>query len=166
VGPFGGNASGGSSPATTVLVDYFFNTAFPLNPEDPTLPSITTQPTDQTVTVGNTATFNVVATGAAPLAYQWQKNTVDIIGATLASYTTPATVQGDSGSTFRCFVSNASGTVTSNAALLHVMPPPPPSTIVSDDFHTGTLNGSLWTFVDPHADGTLSFTGAGTSDAM
>src|SRR5207249_423919 len=33
-------------------------------------PSITTQPTSQTVTAGQTATFSVAATGTAPLTYQ------------------------------------------------------------------------------------------------
>src|SRR5713101_6604995 len=37
-------------------------------------PAITTQPGNQTVTAGQTATFAVVAGGTAPLAYQWQKN--------------------------------------------------------------------------------------------
>src|SRR6202040_1170751 len=37
-------------------------------------PTITTQPTSQTVTAGQTATFTVVATGTSPLSYQWQKN--------------------------------------------------------------------------------------------
>src|SRR6266404_3744146 len=37
-------------------------------------PTITTQPANQTVTAGQTATFTVVATGTAPLSYQWQKN--------------------------------------------------------------------------------------------
>jgi len=35
-------------------------------------PSITTQPGSQTVTVGQTATFTVVATGTPPLSYQWK----------------------------------------------------------------------------------------------
>ena len=40
----------------------------------PVAPSITTQPANQTVTAGQTATFSVVASGTAPLSYQWQKN--------------------------------------------------------------------------------------------
>ena len=48
-------------------------------------PTITTQPVNQTVTAGQTATFGVVAGGTAPLSYQWQKNGVKIAGATLAS---------------------------------------------------------------------------------
>ncbi len=62
----------------------------------PVLPTITTQPANQTVTAGQTATFTVVAAGAAPLNYQWQKNGVNIAGATSASYTTPAATTSDS----------------------------------------------------------------------
>ncbi|HUO65943.1 MAG TPA: immunoglobulin domain-containing protein, partial [Gammaproteobacteria bacterium] len=38
-----------------------------------TSPSIATQPANQTAAVGGTATFTVVATGSAPLSYQWLK---------------------------------------------------------------------------------------------
>src|SRR5437867_1297684 len=83
-------------------------------------PSITTQPANQTVTVGQTATFTVVATGTAPLSYQWQKNSTAISGATSASYTTPATTSSDNGAQFVVVVSNVAGNVTSNAATLTV----------------------------------------------
>src|ERR1700722_6441132 len=83
-------------------------------------PSITTQPANQTVSVGQTATFSVTATGAAPLSYQWQKNQVNIAGATSASYTTPATTSADSGTSFRVIVTNSVSSVTSNAATLTV----------------------------------------------
>src|SRR5207244_8214425 len=63
----------------------------------PVAPTITTRPGNQTVTAGQTATFTVIATGTAPLAYQWQKNGVSVTGATAASYTTPATTTADSG---------------------------------------------------------------------
>ena len=85
-------------------------------------PNITTQPVNQTVTVGQTATFSVVAAGTAPLTYQWQKNNANIAGATLASYTTPATVLGDSGATFRVIVTNPVTSITSNLATLTVNP--------------------------------------------
>ena len=85
-------------------------------------PTITTQPLSQTVTVGATATFSVVATGTAPLSYQWSKGGTAIAGATNASYTTPATVSGDNGSTFTVKVSNSAGSQTSNAATLTVNP--------------------------------------------
>src|SRR5437762_338767 len=83
-------------------------------------PSITTQPVNQTETVGQTATFTVVATGIAPLSYQWQKNTTAISGATSASYTTPATTSADNSAKFVVVVSNTAGSVTSNAATLTV----------------------------------------------
>ncbi len=86
----------------------------------PGAPTITTQPVNQTVTTGQTATFTVVAGGTAPLSYQWQKNGGNIAGATSASYTTPVMTTADSGSTFRAVVTNTAGTVTSAAATLTV----------------------------------------------
>src|SRR5882757_5495613 len=83
-------------------------------------PTITTQPVNQTVTAGQTASFAATANGTAPLSYQWQKNGANINGATSASYTTPATTTGDSGSTYRVVVSNSAGTAISNAATLTV----------------------------------------------
>ncbi len=89
-------------------------------------PSIDTQPVDQTVQAGETATFFVEASGTAPLSYKWQKNSADIDGAVDPSYTTPATVRGDSGALFRCIVSNGSGNTTSNTAKLIVLSPTAP----------------------------------------
>src|SRR5205807_6520319 len=83
-------------------------------------PSITTQPASQMVTVGQTATFTVVASGTAPLSYQWMKNGTAISGGTSSSYTTPATISADNGSQFAGVVSNTAGNVTSNAATLTV----------------------------------------------
>jgi hypothetical protein len=87
-------------------------------------PSITTQPANETVTAGQTATFTMVAGGTAPLGYQWRKNAVNISGATSASYTTPATATTDSGSTFDVVVSNTAGSVTSTMATLTVSAAP------------------------------------------
>ena len=87
---------------------------------NPFAPAITTQPSPRTVTVGDTSTFAAVATGSAPLTYQWQKNNSNIAGATRASYTTPATVSGDNGSAYRCIVTNGFASVGSKAATLTV----------------------------------------------
>jgi hypothetical protein len=84
-------------------------------------PSIATQPSDQKVVVGRPATFTVVASGSAPLAYQWQKGGTAISGATASSYTTPPSVQSDDGSTFLVVVSNAAGSMTSTGAKLSVV---------------------------------------------
>ncbi|MDB6105268.1 MAG: pyrrolo-quinoline quinone, partial [Gammaproteobacteria bacterium] len=83
-------------------------------------PLITTQPINAAVTVGNTATFTVVASGTAPLTYQWQKDGTVIMGATGASYTTPAAQITDDGAMFAVAVTNSAGSVTSNSAKLSV----------------------------------------------
>ena len=83
-------------------------------------PSITNHPSNQTVSVGQTATFSVTATGSATLSYQWQKGTTAIAGATSSSDTTPATTAADNGSQFSVIVSDSAGSVTSNAATLTV----------------------------------------------
>jgi Immunoglobulin domain len=85
-----------------------------------TAPTISTQPANQSVSVGQAATFSVVASGNPSPTYQWQKNGNSIGGATSSSYTTPATVAADNGATFRVVVSNSAGSVTSNAASLTV----------------------------------------------
>src|ERR1700678_4267487 len=87
---------------------------------NPNAPLIITQPANQTVAVGQTATFSVTASGSATLTYQWFKGGVAISGATSSTYTTPTTVTGDSGSLFTVTVSNSPGTVTSNPATLTV----------------------------------------------
>jgi hypothetical protein len=86
----------------------------------PLAPAITTQPTDQHVVVGAVATFSVLASGTAPLSYQWQKGTTPISGATAASYGTPPVVLTDQGSTYQVVVSNSAGSVTSAIANLSV----------------------------------------------
>src|SRR6266852_4075481 len=83
-------------------------------------PSISTQPANQTMTAGQTATFSVAATGTAPLGYQWRKNGANMTGATSSSYTTTATTTADSNSTFSVVVTNSAGTATSNNATLTV----------------------------------------------
>jgi glucuronoarabinoxylan endo-1,4-beta-xylanase len=88
--------------------------------KSPAAPTIATQPANQTVAVGQPATFSVAANGTAPLSYQWQKNGSNIIGATSSSYTTPATATTDNGSKFQVVVNNSAGSLASNAATLTV----------------------------------------------
>lgn len=89
--------------------------------------SIDTQPTDQTVTAWETAMFTVVATGDAPLSYQWKKNGNDLIdsgnisGATTATLTIRNVQAGDAGS-YTVVVTNGAVNTTSNIATLTVNP--------------------------------------------
>jgi len=104
---------------------------------NPVAPTITTQPANQAVVVGQTAMFSVTATGTAPLSYQWidAATGANITGATSSSYTTPATTLGDNGSTFRVDVINAAGSTLSQAATLTVTSAPPPSNIRVLTYH-------------------------------
>ena len=103
-------------------------------------PVITTQPADQTVKVGATATFSVAATGTAPLSYQWQKNGTAIVGATNASHTTPAVTAADNNAVFKVTVKNAAGEVLSNAATLKVETSTHTVKFVAGS--NGTINGT------------------------
>ncbi len=96
----------------------------------PTAASIATQPANQAVTAGRTATFSVIAAGTAPLSYQWQKGTTAITGATSATYTTAATTTSDNGAQYRVVVSNSMGSATSNSATLTVVAAAPATTDV------------------------------------
>lgn len=108
-------------------------------------PGITTQPINQTVTAGQVAIFSVAVSGTAPLAYQWQKNGVNIGGATSSSYTTPATTTSDNGSTFDVVVSNPAGSATSTSATLAVNSAPSPAIQLSStaiNFSNDIVNSS------------------------
>jgi hypothetical protein len=88
----------------------------------PIMPArITERPDSITVYEGMSARFTVVASGTKPINFQWQMNSQTILGATDSAYAIAATVRADSGSTFRCIVSNASGRDTSAIALLQVL---------------------------------------------
>jgi len=109
-------------------------------------PAITAQPANNTVSAGQTATFSVAASGAAPLNYQWQKNGANIAGATSASYTTPAATSADSGSVFQAVVSNSAGSVTSSRATLTVNPTVVAPTITTQPANQAVMSGQTATF--------------------
>lgn len=93
-------------------------------------PSITTYPVDQSVVVGHAASFSVVATGSAPLHYQWRLGST-AVGGDAATYdaTTLATTVGTYPLTVT--VSNTAGSVTSNVATLRVAAVVPPPVILT-----------------------------------
>ncbi|MDD5139086.1 MAG: FG-GAP-like repeat-containing protein [Verrucomicrobiales bacterium] len=87
-----------------------------------TAPSITSQPTNQTVTVGGVANFNVTATGTAPLIYQWKFNGTNIIGATNDTLTLSNVQLADAG-IYSVQVENAVDSALSSNAVLTVAVP-------------------------------------------
>ena len=86
---------------------------------------ITQHPENQRVNDGSSATFTISATGDN-LTYQWQQSAdngvswTDINGAKSSNYTTETTTMDMSGYQYRCIVTGAGGSVTSNAATLTV----------------------------------------------
>ncbi|MGC2331151.1 MAG: immunoglobulin domain-containing protein [Candidatus Acidiferrales bacterium] len=109
-------------------------------------PAITVQPSNETVLVGQAATFSVTATGNPKPTYQWQNAATgaNISGATSASYTTPATMLADNGSTFQVVVSNSLGSQASHVATLTVNASgPPPSSASVLTYHNDTMRTGL-----------------------
>jgi hypothetical protein len=82
-------------------------------------PAITAQPVAQSVAVGASVTLTVTASGSGTLSYQWRKGGVAISGATASSYTIAGVASGDAGS-YDVVVTNANGSITSNAVALNV----------------------------------------------
>jgi len=91
-----------------------------LTTPQPVAPSVTTQPVAQTVAAGQTAQFSVVASGTAPLSYQWQLNGQAIANATSSTYTTAPTVATDDGAMYSVVVANSAGSATSSSVRLTV----------------------------------------------
>ncbi|HVK58167.1 MAG TPA: LamG domain-containing protein, partial [Candidatus Kapabacteria bacterium] len=85
------------------------------------------QPQDAAIFSGNTATFTAgVITGFDDVpTFQWQRNGVDISGATNASYTTPVLTDVDTGTEFRAIISAGASTFTTRTASVSVTSLPP-----------------------------------------
>jgi hypothetical protein len=114
VGAFAGNYSASTPPAHTGVIDYFHKRAI--------APAITNHPVHASVQEPGGATFSVVASGTAPLSYQWRRNGVPIPGATAATYSHTSSTAADHNAQFDAVITNARGSVASDAAVLSVRP--------------------------------------------
>ena len=118
-------------------------------------PSITAQPASVAVTVGQTATFGISATGTGTLSYQWKKSGTPIGGATSASYITPATTIADNGAQYTVTVTDLVSSVASNTATLTVNAPP---SITAQPVSQTVIAGAAATFsVNATGMGTLTY---------
>ena len=99
-------------------------------------PSILTPPQAQFVAQGSNATLTVIASGTAPLKYQWRFNGADLASATQSSLARNNAQPTNSGN-YQVVVSNAFGVITSQVALVQVMLPPV-QTLFLDDFDANT----------------------------
>ena len=113
-----------SASSTPVDLASYPNTSDAGYPSFPTV----TNPANESVTVGDGATFTVAASsGTAPYTYQWQLSTDsgvnwnDILGATTTSLTLTGVALTDSGKQYRCVVNDSVWyEAISNAATLTV----------------------------------------------
>lgn len=100
----------------------------------PTAPAISSQPTGVTITAGQTVTFTVVATGTAPLTYQWYINTAPV-GTNSSTFLIMQTPPSDNGAQIYVTITNAAGAITSITVTLNVNSAPPPSTVNVLTYH-------------------------------
>jgi hypothetical protein len=86
-------------------------------------PAITSQPTNQSVVVGATVHFQVVASGTTPLSYQWFRGGSLLSGAT-SDLLTLTNIQPGQAGAYSVTITNTAGKITSGAAQLTVLVPP------------------------------------------
>jgi pectate lyase len=91
----------------------------------PVRPSIITQPTNQTVTAGQTATFTVSASGTDPLTYQWYFNTNSLVPGAASSSLEIDNAQATDAGAYSVVITNSAGSVTSAVATLSIVPAAP-----------------------------------------
>ena len=139
-------ATGGSFVVTGSVAGTETTALFDLT--DEVAPVVTSSPSDQSVVVGQPASFSASADGIPNASVQWQIEAPgattfsNISGATSTTYTfTPAS--SDDGDQFQAVFTNAAGSVTSNAASLQVLYAP---IITTEPASTSFNPGDLVTF--------------------
>jgi len=117
------SAAAADTGSDVLLVGY---TTEPIGPSGP---SIVSQPVNQTVAQGGTATFSVTANGTAPLTYQWRFGDTPISGATGSSLIL-SNVQPNQSGSYSVRVENSVSFVVSAPALLIVATNPTNPTLI------------------------------------
>jgi len=117
-------------------------------------PAVLNQPRSRSVLHGETATFNVFATGDATLGYRWLFNGTTLPGATNTSITV-TNIQSTNAGNYSVIVTNQSGSTTSRVAVLRVKTTDFPP-LLADDFDTNTSTN--WNIFWGASDGTPDYT--------
>ena len=149
-GAFAGLAQGASVTVGTFPYKISYGTnSIQLVPNLNVPPSITTQPSDQAVTAGNTATYSAAASGTPTPMVQWQISTngglswSNIAGATSSTYTTPPLTAGNDGNVYRAVYTNIAGSAATAAAVLRVNQAP---AVTLQPLDVATTSGATATF--------------------
>ncbi|MFC3146113.1 immunoglobulin domain-containing protein [Piscinibacterium candidicorallinum] len=108
-------------------------------------PILTSQPVGVAVQAGQAVSLSVAATGSAPLSYLWQRDGVNIPGAT-GPVLRLSNVQASAGGTYTVTVFNAAGTVNSNGAGVVVITPAGQPVISADPASATVATGSAAAF--------------------
>ena len=129
------------SPSFTIPLPRYTVPAFP--------PVVMLPPRSQTVSTGVNVTFTTAAIGDLPLAYRWQFNGANIVGATNDTLTVSNVTPAGAGN-YSVIVTNNAGVTNSRAAILRIRTNSFP-VMFADDFETnssanwnlffGTTNG-------------------------
>lgn len=109
-------------------------------------PTIVQGPAGRQVAVGQSARFEVRASGSTPLTYQWLRDGAAIPGATSPSLDTAASTAADDGARFRAVVSNAAGSTTSAEAVLQVVTTVQPPSVVAQPVPLAVTEGQAASF--------------------
>ena len=135
----------------------------------PVAPAITAPPQNQTVMVGSNVNLTVLATGTAPLFYQWKFAGTNLAGGTASAYPINNVQPAQSGN-YTVIVTNLAGSATTTDSLkvlsaVVIEPPAFSGTTNSISFastlgvtytlqYKNTLSDPLWTPLPPSASGT------------
>jgi hypothetical protein len=121
-------------------------------------PVITSQPTNVTVAIGESASFQVSVTSLSTLSYLWRKNGIAISNAISSSFAITNVQPGDAGN-YSVKVSNAGGSVISSNAILTVLPntapvlDPSKHPVLADEYeNSGVPSGPVGTLVSQLVD--------------
>jgi Immunoglobulin domain len=102
-------------------------------------PTISTQPTSQTVTAGAGVSLTIAASGLAPISYQWLRNGLTLGGAT--NPTLSGRVEPEVTGIYSVVVTNSEAAIVSQPAIVGITSANRligPGTIFPDIFHAGT----------------------------
>jgi hypothetical protein len=134
------------------------------NPGGGVAPTITSQPANANVNVGQPAMFSVTATGTAPLTYAWTSNGM-AVGTNSNTYTISQTTSAENGAQIQVTVSNAEGSKASNIVTLTVNPAGVAPTITTQPANM-TVNAGQPVAFTVMATGTAPLAYAWTSNGM